>query len=51
MKSLIWTTSGYYRLIDEPAKSFDLMAGVRYADIDQSLDWSLSGDIGGSPIP
>ena len=51
MKSWIWTTAGYYRLVDDDQTSFDLLAGVRYADVEQSLDWSISGDISGLPLP
>jgi hypothetical protein len=51
MKSLIWTNAAYYRLLDEPKASFDLLGGVRYASIKQSLDWSFSGDIGQLPVP
>lgn len=51
MKSLIWTNVGYYRLVEDSNKSFDMLAGVRYADIDQDISWSLSGDIGQTPLP
>lgn len=51
MKSWIWTTAGYYRMVDESNKSFDFVAGVRYLDVEQGLDWSFSGDIGGTPLP
>lgn len=51
MKSLIWTNVGYYRLVEDSNKSFDLLAGVRYADVDQDVSWSLSGDIGQTPLP
>ncbi len=51
MKSWIWTTAAYYRVIDQPEKSFDLLFGARYLDISQSLDFSFSGNIGGTPLP
>jgi hypothetical protein len=51
MKSVLWTATGYYRLVNEPEKSFDLMAGLRFADVEQSLDWNFSGDIGDLPLP
>jgi hypothetical protein len=51
MKSLIWTTAAYYRVIDQPEKSFDFLAGLRYIDIEQQLDWAFSGDIGQLPLP
>ena len=51
MKSLIWSASAYYRMVDDSEKSFDLLAGLRYADVEQGIDWSFSGDIGQTPLP
>ena len=51
MESWIWTTAGYYRLVDQPGRAFDLLAGVRYIDIDQRLEWSLGGNVGQIPLP
>ena len=51
MKSWIWTTAGYYRAVDEANASFDVLAGVRYIDVEQKLDWSLSGNVGDIPLP
>lgn len=51
MKSLVWTTAGYFRVVDEQEKTFDILAGVRYTDIEQSLDWSFSGNIDDIPLP
>jgi hypothetical protein len=51
MKSLIWTAAGYYRMVDREGAFFDVLAGLRYADLEQSLSWSLSGNIGQLPLP
>lgn len=51
MKSLIWATAAYYRLVNEPSSSFDLLGGVRYADIEQGLRWAFEGNIGQIPLP
>jgi len=51
MKSLIWSAAGYRRMVDAPNMSFDLLAGLRYIDVKQSLDWSFSGNIGEFPLP
>ena len=51
MTSWIFTAAGYYRFVDQPEMSFDLVAGLRYVDIDQSLNWSFSGNIGELPLP
>jgi hypothetical protein len=51
MKSWVWTTAGYYRAVDQANVSFDVLAGVRYIDVTQKLDWSFSGNIGDIPLP
>ena len=51
MTSWLWTTAGYYRMVDDTNKSFDFLFGARYADVEQTLKWSLTGDIGETPIP
>ncbi len=51
MTSWIWNAAGYYRAVDAPNRSMDLMAGIRYLDISQKLNWSLSGNIGQIPLP
>jgi hypothetical protein len=51
MKSLIWTTVGYFRAVDEPDRTLDFLGGFRYADMEQSLNWRISGDIGQLPLP
>ncbi|MEM1411252.1 MAG: hypothetical protein AAGH19_02760 [Pseudomonadota bacterium] len=53
MTSWIVTTAATYRLGDdgEGRRVFDLLAGARYMDIDQTLELSLEGDLGMLPIP
>ena len=51
MKSWIWTAAGYYRLVDQQNSSFDLLAGLRYIDVDQALSWRFSGEVGQLPLP
>jgi hypothetical protein len=50
MKSWIWTAAGYYRALDESSHTVDLLAGFRYLDVDQTLDWSLTGNLAGIPV-
>jgi len=49
--SWVWTTAGYYRFVDEPGMSFDLMVGARYLDLKQKLNWSFSGNVNDIPLP
>ena len=51
MKSWIWTTAGYYRVVEQSNASFDVLAGLRYIDVEQTLDWSFSGNVGDIPLP
>lgn len=51
MKSWIWTTAAYYRMVDQQETTFDLLGGVRYIDVDQSLGWRFSGEAGQTPLP
>jgi hypothetical protein len=51
LKSWIWTAAGTYSLFHEGRSTADLMVGVRMMDMDQALDWSFTGDIGGLGLP
>lgn len=51
VKTLIWTTSAYYRLFDENGSSLDFLFGVRYADMQQDLSWNLEGNLDNNPLP
>lgn len=46
LKSTIWTLAGSYRMVASPTATFDLLAGARLADIDQTLAWEFTGDFG-----
>jgi len=51
MTSWIWTTAGYYRMLETSQSTVDILAGVRYADIEQTLKVSLSGNTADLPFP
>jgi hypothetical protein len=51
VKSLLWTTSAYYRFVDQGGTTVDGMAGVRYTDVEQSLGWTVTGNIANNPLP
>ena len=46
MKSTFWTIAGKYRVRTDDDATFDLLAGARLADLNQSLDWEFVGDFG-----
>jgi hypothetical protein len=49
VKSWIWTIAGEYRVVADPAWTVDLLAGARYLDLSETLNWSISGALG--PLP
>jgi hypothetical protein len=50
MKSWIWTFAGYYRAIESSDVTLDVVGGLRYIDVTQTLDWNVSGNVGSIPI-
>lgn len=51
VKSTFWTLVGTYEVSKSTDYTLDLVAGTRLADIDQTLDWTINGDISGIPLP
>jgi hypothetical protein len=51
LKSWIWTLTGYYRAIDQPGMTLDVVAGARYLDVEQKVNWNVTGNIGSIPVP
>jgi len=50
LKSWIWTLTGYYRAIDQPGMTLDVVAGARYLDIEQKVNWVVTGNVGSIPV-
>ena len=48
-KTRVWTVAGYYRAVEEPGSTLDVVVGLRYLDIRQALDWTFTGNVGGIP--
>jgi hypothetical protein len=49
MKSWIVTVAPEYRVVADPDWTLDLLVGVRYLSLSNTLDWSISGALG--PLP
>ena len=49
--SLVWMGAGFYRLMSTESLTVDLLAGVRYIDIQQDLDWEISASVGEQELP
>jgi hypothetical protein len=46
LKSSIWTLAGEYRAVAEPSVEVDASVGARMVDVDQKLNYTLSGNVG-----
>jgi len=51
LKGTVWTLGGSYRVVNSPGATMDVLAGARMADIQQTLGWTLSGNIGPVAVP
>jgi hypothetical protein len=50
LKGWAWTLTGLYQAVKTPGATVDLIGGVRLLDLEDSLDWTLSGNVGSVPI-
>jgi hypothetical protein len=46
VKATVWTTAGFYRALDTPNISLDVLLGARGLFLNQNLSWQFSGDFG-----
>ena len=51
LKSWIWTLTGYYRALDQPGMTLDVVAGARYLDVEQKVNWVVTGNVGSISLP
>jgi hypothetical protein len=51
MNAWVWTLGGTYAMYETEQALAELVFGVRMLDLEQTLDWSISGDIGGHGLP
>jgi len=49
-KTRIWTLAGYYRALEQPGLTLDVVGGVRYLDVKQTVDWTFTGNVGQIPV-
>lgn len=50
LKGWLWTLAGSRRLAAAPGYELSLTGGARLLDIDQAIDWQLSGNVGSIPL-
>jgi hypothetical protein len=51
MKGWGWTLGGTWHALPGPAATLDVIAGARLFDIEQTLGWEITGDVGSIPLP
>ncbi|KPJ75211.1 MAG: hypothetical protein AMJ54_15595 [Deltaproteobacteria bacterium SG8_13] len=49
LESWIWTAAGYFRAVDQPDSTLDLVAGGRYLDVEQKVNWNITDSSGTIP--
>lgn len=47
----LWTVDGTYLVVEDPDHPVKLLAGARMLDLTTDLEWKLTGDITGLPLP
>ena len=47
----LWTLAGSWRAASGPNYELNLIGGTRLIDVDQTIDWQLSGNIGSVALP
>lgn len=50
LSSLVWTFASGYTLVEGPRATLDIFGGVRYLNVDTSVDWNLTVAGGGFPL-
>ena len=48
LKAWVWTVAGEYRVMASPTYTMDVLAGARMLDLEETLTYSLYGDIAGT---
>jgi hypothetical protein len=51
IESWVCTLTGYYRAPDQTWLTLDVVAGARYLDVEQTVNWDVTGNVRPIPIP
>jgi hypothetical protein len=51
LKSYVWTLAGEYRIVGGSDATLDVVAGARMLRLEQTLDWTLTGNLGAIALP
>lgn len=50
LESWVWTLSGYFRAIETKGASLDFLAGTRYLDVSQKVEWQFTSNVNDVPL-
>jgi len=50
VESWIWNLLAYYRALDKRGMALDVVAGTRYLDVDQTIEWDMVGSVDDVPV-
>ena len=50
VESWIWNLTGYYRALDMKGAALDIVAGTRYLDVDQTIEWDIEANADEVPV-
>lgn len=50
MESWIWNLLAYFRALDMSGTTLDIVAGTRYLDIEQKVEWDMVGNANAVPV-
>lgn len=50
LKSWVWTLAGTWRVASDAASTVDLIGGARLLDMEQTLAWEVTGNLGTVPV-
>ena len=51
LKGWAWTLTGLYQAVRTPEASLDVIGGVRLLNLKDTLDWTLTGNVGSVALP
>jgi hypothetical protein len=51
LKGWGWTLGGTWHAVTDRAATLDVIAGARLLDIEQTLTWEITGNVGSIPVP
>lgn len=51
LKGWVWALGGTWHAITDPAATLDVIAGARWLDVTQTLDWTITGNVASIPLP